>query len=107
MAKTGWLSNCYNFNAAVSYVFDPAIALLISLDTYFLDTPQWDLFLFLMWGAINYSSQMIFLIISDLFILSSYNCSMIFNKGKLLISLHNFTASAKFLQLLFLFQALF
>ena len=107
MAKTGWLLNSCNFNAAVSDVFDPAITLLISLGTYFLDTPQWDLFSFLMWGAIKYSSQIIFLIIFYLFILSSFNCSMIFNKGKLLISLHNFTASAKFLHLLLLFQALF
>ena len=78
MAKTGWLLNSCNFNAAASDVFDPAITLLISLGTYFLDTPQWDLFSFLMWGAIKYSSQIIFLIIFYLFILSSFNCSMIF-----------------------------
>ena len=30
----------------VSYVLDPATALLISLGTYFLETPQWDLFSF-------------------------------------------------------------
>ena len=84
-----------------------AIALLIGLDAYFLDTPQWDFFLFLTWDAIKYSSQMIFLTIFDLFMPSSFNCSMIFNKGKLLISQHNFTTSAIFLQLLLLFQALF
>ena len=84
-----------------------AIVLLISLGTYFLDTPQWNLFLFLMWSTIKYSSQMIFLTIFDLFMLSSFNCSMIFNKGKLLISQHNFTVSAIFVQLLLLFQALF
>ena len=83
------------------------IVLLISLGTYFLDTPQWDLFLFLMWGTIKYSSKMIFLTIFDLFMLSSFDCSMIFNKGKLLISEHNSTASAIFLQILLLFHALF
>ena len=87
-------------------MFDPAIVLLISLRTYFLDTPQWDLFLFLVLSAIKYSSQMIFLIIFDLLILSSFNCSMIFNKGKLLIPQQNFTASARFLELWLLFQAL-
>ena len=74
MAKTGWLLNWCNSNAAVCYVFDPAIALLISLGTYFLDMPQWDLFLFLMWGAIKYSSHMIFLII---FIFSYYPLSTV------------------------------
>ena len=44
MAKTGCLLNCCNFNAAVSYMFDPTFALLISLGTYFLDTPQWIFF---------------------------------------------------------------
>ena len=87
-------------------LFDPAIALVINLGTYFLDTPQWDLFLFLMFGAIKCSSQMIFNIF-DLFMLSSYNYSKIFNKGELLISQHNFTASAEFLEYLLLFQALF
>lgn len=85
-------------------LFDPTIALLISLGTYFLGTSQWDLFLFLMWGTIKYNSQMIFLAIFDLFMLSSFKCFMIFNKGILLISQHNFTASAIFLQLLPLLQ---
>ena len=55
-------------------LFDPAIALLISLGTYFFDTPQWDLFLFLMLSAIKYSSQMIFL---SLLIFSYYPLSIV------------------------------
>ena len=55
-------------------LFDPAIALLISLGTYFFDTPQWDLFLFLMLSVIKYSSQMIFL---SLLIFSYYPLSIV------------------------------
>ena len=44
-------------------LFDPTIALLISLGTYFFDTPQWDLFLFLMLSAITYSSQIFLLLL--------------------------------------------
>ena len=107
MAKIGCLLNCCNFNEAVSCVWSSNCIINRFENLRFKYSPMGSFFLFLMWGAIKYSSQMIFLIIFHLFILSSFNCSMIFKKGKLLISQHNFTASAKFLQLLPLFQALF